>query len=260
MVTRNRASLARRAVRCFVNQTWANKELVIVDDGDEDYEPILAPYRAAHTIRYVRLDSDPSVRLGGLRNRSLDEAAGDFLTQWDDDEWYHPTRIERQMQATVRGLGAVVLTNTLCHMDRAGLSHALFHTRLRKGHTPGTILHRRCDVRYPNQSRAEDTVYLKTLSEHFRVGSVEGPHSHLFIRCFHGTNTWDLAHFEGALQHGWADKLDFFWSKRIRADVTRHSAFRLSAEEQSSAQAFLADSRELGLLSAEPNEAPGPSE
>jgi glycosyltransferase involved in cell wall biosynthesis len=36
MVTANRAAIARRAVRCFLDQSWSNRELVIVDDGSED--------------------------------------------------------------------------------------------------------------------------------------------------------------------------------------------------------------------------------
>ena len=30
---------------------------------------------------------------------SVDAAAGDFIVQWDDDDWYHPRRVELQMAA-----------------------------------------------------------------------------------------------------------------------------------------------------------------
>src|SRR5262245_57789486 len=92
MVTRNRAKLARRAIACFQAQTWANKELVIVDDGDEDYAPVLAPYRRDLHIVYHRLPPDPARTLGAARNISLELASGDYCAQWDDDEWYHPER------------------------------------------------------------------------------------------------------------------------------------------------------------------------
>ena len=112
MVTKNRARLARRALHCLAHQTWQNKELVIIDDGDEDYEPMLAEYRQSFPIHYHRIQPEPSTYLGQLRNLSLSRANGEFLVQWDDDEWYHPERIERQMRAIADGLDVVVLRST----------------------------------------------------------------------------------------------------------------------------------------------------
>ena len=63
MVTRNRVDLARRAVTCFEAQEWSDKELVIVDDGDDDYTPMLAPFIARGlTIRYHRIERRESVK------------------------------------------------------------------------------------------------------------------------------------------------------------------------------------------------------
>ena len=47
MVTRNRPLLAHRAIHCFMNQTYANKELLILDDGDIDYTPIIESFGKA---------------------------------------------------------------------------------------------------------------------------------------------------------------------------------------------------------------------
>jgi glycosyltransferase involved in cell wall biosynthesis len=248
MVTKDRRHLARRAVECFAAQTWSNKELVVIDDGSEDYAPMLDAYRASAQIRYFRVKPDPSARLGDLRNLSLDRAEGAYVAQWDDDEWYHPERLELQMRAISAGLDAAVLRNTLYHLDTPALAEHLFSTRMQKGTTPGTILHRRADVRYRSLSRAEDTDYLERLGEAMRVGVVESPHSHLFIRCFHGKNTWDLQHFEGALQMTRRDRMAFFVSKYIWHDILRHRAFRLSKLERDAAERFLEQSRKLGIL------------
>ncbi len=248
MVTKNRLGFAKRAVECFAMQTWSNKELVIIDDGEEDYEPMLEAYRAAAPIRYFRAKPDANARLGDLRNLSLDRAEGEFIAQWDDDEWYHPTRLELQMRAISGGLDVAVLRDTLYHIDTPGFVDHLFSPTRSEGTTPGTILQRRTDVRYRNMSRAEDTEYLERLGETLRVGVVESPHSHLFIRCFHGKNTWDLNHFEGALRLTRRDKLAFFVSKYIRRDLRRHRAFHLSELEREAAEKFLKHSRDLGIL------------
>jgi glycosyltransferase involved in cell wall biosynthesis len=248
MVTKDRASLARRALRCLAQQTWPNKELVVIDDGAEDYSSVLEPYKRLFPIRYCKIAPDPSSYLGALRNISLERAEGDYLVQWDDDEWYHPDRIARQAAALNQGADVVVLRDTLYHLDSPRYVEHLFHTRLPTGATPGTIMQRRSPVRYPNLRRAEDTVYLEELTRTSRLRVLDDPHSHLFIRCFHGANTWDLRHFEGALQHGSHDKLWYWLSKHLFRDLTRHPAFRLTDLEQRAAQSFLEDSRALGLL------------
>lgn len=248
MVTKNRLRLARRAVECFAQQSWANKELVVIDDGEEDYAPMLDAYRGAGQIRYFRVEPDAARRLGDLRNLSLDRAEGDFVAQWDDDEWYHPERLERQMRAVLGGLDVAVLRNTLYHLDTPVFVNHLFSTSMRAGTTPGTILHRRSGVRYRNMSRAEDTEYLARLGDTLRVGVLDAPHTHLFIRCFHGKNTWDLNHFEEALRMTKRDKIRFFVSKYVRRDLTQHPAFHLSALEREAATQFLKHSRELGVL------------
>jgi glycosyltransferase involved in cell wall biosynthesis len=249
MVTRNRLRLARRALQCFARQSWQHKELVVVDDGEHDYEPILAPYRGRWPIRYHRTHVEPGRFLGGLRNVSMDLAEGEYLMQWDDDEWYHPSRIEVQMQALGPDLDAVMLRQTLMHLDAPEYVERPYRTELRRG-TPGTLLHRRTALRYPNLARAEDTAFVRLLRREMRVGGVRGPHSHLFIRCFHGTNTWDRKHFTERLHRTWRDKLHYFSARVLRGDLFTHAAFRLTAPEQESARQFLKDSRELGLLSS----------
>ena len=254
MVTRNRVKLARRAVQCFAQQTWTNKELVIIDDGTEDYEPILAPYRGDHEIRYLQIDDDESVKLGGLRNMAIEESRGDVLIQWDDDEWYHPDRIRLQVEAldggVDGGLDASVLAATLVHLDVPEFLEHPFHTRAEGRMTPGTIAHRRTDVRYPNLSKGEDAVYIERLREAGKVGVVPHPHTHLFIRCFHGTNTWDLNHFHGALKKTPGDSMHYWFARYVRRNLRHHPAFALTDLEQETTKKFLADSRALGLLEA----------
>jgi glycosyltransferase involved in cell wall biosynthesis len=248
MVTRDRARLARRAIRCFAEQSWPNRELLILDDGTEDYAGILEPYAGTLQIRYHRLEPKGGLRLGDLRNIALERAAGDFVAQWDDDEWYHPARIETQMGAVARGLDAVVLRDTLCHIDAPGYAGHPFHSRNKRSVTPGTVLHRRTALRYPSLGRAEDTHYLTRLRSELSVGELRAPHSHLFIRCFHGENTWELSHFEDALRHSFFDRVAFQATKYVFRNVLLHPAFRLTDVERDAARRFLGQSRELGLL------------
>ncbi len=248
MVTKDRATLARRAVRCFADQTWQNKELVIVDDGSEDYTPVLAPFLQTFRIRYLRVEPEQGRYLGGLRNLSLEVAEGDFCAQWDDDEWYHPARLQRQMREILsRRLDAVVLKWTLMHMDTPQLAAHPYRADAGDG-TPGTILHRRTTIRYPNMRRSEDARFLQTLSKAMRVGLLEEPHSHLFIRCYHGANTWEAKHFERRLRRTPRQLLQFTRAKFLRGDIFTHPAFRLNAAERSAIDQYFDHSRQLGVL------------
>lgn len=247
MVTRNRAALARRALRCFAAQTWPRTELVVVDDGAEDYEPVLAPFRERCTIRYERLPPDPARSLGAARNIALDLARGELIAQWDDDEWYHPDRLTVQAQALLgRGLDAVLLRSTLMHLDMPGFADHPYSATLGGG-TPGTILHRRSGIRYPELPRSEDSIYLEEYKARHRVGFVEEPHSHLFIRCFHGSNTWEQSHFLQRLRHSPVDSLHYWWAVGVRRDIFTHPAFRLTPLERAAFARYRSETANLGL-------------
>ncbi len=250
MVTQNRAQLARRAIKCFADQTWNNRELVIVDDGDENYSEILESYRNQYAIHYHRVERNEQRNLGSLRNLSLELASGDWCAQWDDDEWYHEERLAAQMRsAEHQDLDGVLLRSTLMHLDTPEYVRHPYRAELRSG-TPGTILHKRTTVRYPDLRKREDSVFRDRLARTIRLGIVEQPHSHLVIRCFHGANTWDERHFRRRLRRTFVDRLDFLRAKYIRGDLFTHPRFHLTAKEREAVDRFFQDSLELGIFSA----------
>jgi glycosyltransferase involved in cell wall biosynthesis len=252
MVTRDRAGLARRAVACLAAQTWPRLELVVVSDGgdgDDAYSPILEDVSARLSVRHVRLgDAKADRRLGELRNVALDEARGDLLVQWDDDEWYHPDRIARQVAALGDAAG-VILHTTLVHVDSPELRGRAFRGACTGG-TPGTILHRRTPARYPNLPRAEDTHFLRQLKRRGGVRLLGPESSHLFIRCYHGRNTWDARQFMARLWRTPGDLARYLVARHVLGDVTRHPAFRLDGRERDAVSAFLDDTRRAGLTPA----------
>jgi glycosyltransferase involved in cell wall biosynthesis len=263
MVTRDRVRLAGRALRCLAAQTWPAVELVVIDDGDQDYEPVLAPLRARMTVRYCKLRPEPGRRLGALRNLALDEARGELCAQWDDDEWYHPDRLTVQARAVLPGTArtgeasgptrsaddaiACVLKATLMHVDTAALAELPYRADAGLG-TPGTIVHRRTALRYPNLARNEDGEFLAALARRGRIAVLDRSHSHLFIRCFHGANTWEARHFERRLRRTPIAALHWVLA-RLRGDLRYHPQLRLTDDERRTIDAFLADGRQHSLFS-----------
>ena len=246
MVTGDRAWLCRRSVGCFLRQTYPNKELIVIDDGVEDLGPVLADVPSADLV-YVKLDKRSDNLLGHLRNLSLDRARGEYVAQWDDDDWYHPERIERQAAVLRQGHQACSLSATLMHLDTDRFVDHPYLGML-KGGVPGTIMHVASRaLRYPKVRRAEDTAYLHAWRQSDYV-SLPRSDSHLFIRCFHGTNTWEARHFLRRIRNRPSDLAAYLWWRYGRRNLFGHPRFRLSERERDAYTQFRAESVALGLL------------
>jgi glycosyltransferase involved in cell wall biosynthesis len=85
------------AVHSTLAQTYANLELLVIDDcSGEQYDDILEDVAKLDSrIRVLRQETN-----GGtyrIRNRAMDEAAGELITFQDSDDWMHPQRLELQV-------------------------------------------------------------------------------------------------------------------------------------------------------------------
>ncbi len=100
MPTRDRRGFVPRAIAWFRRQDHPLKELVIVDDGDD---PVADLVPTDSRVRYIRLDRRATI--GRKRNLACGAARGEIVLHWDDDDWYAPDRIRRQL-AVLRESGA----------------------------------------------------------------------------------------------------------------------------------------------------------
>lgn len=92
--TWNRRRFLPMAIRCFLKQTYRDRELLILDDGDDrvsDLVPANDP-----RIGYMYLPGRRTV--GEKRNLLCDAADGDVICHWDDDDWSAPDRLEDQVE------------------------------------------------------------------------------------------------------------------------------------------------------------------
>lgn len=241
MVTANRPHFASRAIALFEAQTHQNRELVIIDDGEIDLAPIISTSSAKHLIRYFHLSSESRLSLGELRNKSIDVADGEWCIQWDDDEWYHPSRIAEQLAvAKHTRMGSSALKWTLMHIDDS----SVLGTKLFRGDTgiatPGTLLFRRdTGATYRPLARNEDGIFMRDVKNKVGLTSLNASSSHLFVRVFHGANTWDVDHFLRRLSRRPIDWPSWITSRYIKGDITQHRAFKLKPEEVATAEAYL---------------------
>ena len=248
MVTADRVKLARRAVRCFMRQVYPCKELVVVDDGSQDYSQLLRDIPASD-VTYVKIPRKNDAVLGTLRNMALEHATGEYLVQWDDDDWYHSDRISIQAACLDEGFDACCLSASLMHLDNKEFIFHPYIGYLPDG-VPGSIMHRRNDlIRYPEFRRAEDTLYLQQWMD-YRYKKLPDEHAGLFIRCFHGKNTWEEDHFIRRIRNSPKSWLQFLYHKYLRGDLSGHPRFKLNPRVRSAFEQYMEDSCTLNLFTS----------
>lgn len=193
MPTHNRRQFIPLTLENYCAQTYSHKELIIVDDGTDPVGDVVAGYPG---IRYLSLPRRASI--GAKRNLACEQARGDIIAHWDDDDWYGPDRLERQVLPIVDG-----------HADVTGLESG-FVLVLPGGEfwTIDPRLHRRmfvCDVhggtlvfrkslwtaglRYPDINLAEDAALLTAaMTRGARLMRIENSGCFVYVR--HGSNAW----------------------------------------------------------------------
>lgn len=90
----NSTSTLEKAVASIQWQTFADWELVIVDDGSSDGTLALARRLAAGDARIRVVAADHSGR-GGARNVAVEAAAADLMVHCDSDDVYFPNALEK---------------------------------------------------------------------------------------------------------------------------------------------------------------------
>lgn len=245
MVTADRPRLCRRAIRCYQRQTYANKELVVLDNGAEPIKPLLERLPEQDVV-YLHEEPSPARTIGALRNRALEAATGPFVVpQWDDDDWSHPKRVERQVEVLQQGYDACTLSGYMVHLGSPDFFEHPFIGRMPTG---TCIMHRRdSDIRYPDLRRTSDTPYIQ---EWRRRRSVQLPlsESYLYVRHFHGDNLWDEAHILRRMRNTPKDLFLYGWHRWVRGNLFGHPSFRLNDDARRAFATYLEDSRACGLF------------
>lgn len=193
----------RRSMKCYLDQTYPNRELVIVNEGPPEYQKQLEEYVATFgrdDIHCVWLKG--YYTLGALRNIAIGLCHGDLFCQWDDDDFCLPQRLSVQYSYLSKRPRAKV-----CYL--ADQLHYYFHTKelwwdnwqkyqsanlKRCSLVPGTILsYRDVGVRYPSSgqfcSAGEDSVFADALitKDYNSVVLLEGM-GYMHVYSYHGTN------------------------------------------------------------------------
>ena len=192
----NRINLLRKSLWSYSQQSLEPKsrELIIVHhDGNECTKAIqylLSEYKIEGKIFEVA-----SAPLGALRNISIEKATGDLLCQWDDDDFYHPDRLQIQsLPFESNNCAATTLASQFfwfCNREE------LYIRKGGKEGIHGSIMFRNhLELQYDSlMAKGEDTKLIQTLllKGAANIYCIED-NPQLFVRTYHGLNTWEFEH------------------------------------------------------------------
>src|SRR5262249_52518557 len=110
--TCDRHSFLPEAIRYFLRQDYLILEIIIRVDGKS---PVASLLPHDPRIRLIRLSQKKNV--GAKRNIACAAAHGEFIVHWDDDDWYPPDRVTRQIAALETGRAEICGTSTFYYYD-----------------------------------------------------------------------------------------------------------------------------------------------
>lgn len=191
-VTRNRPQQLDIVIDCFNNQTYTNKELIIIYEEDDIKTKDFVKNIKKENIKIFEISVTPKLSLGELRNISVNCSNGEYICQWDDDDWFHSSRLETQLKALkLSRKPACIMSNWLIYdkfYDRTYISN--------KRLWEGSIL---CETKlfklrkYAKIKKGEDTFFINYIKKKNLYVLINTPQ--LYIYVIHGNNTWDRNHF-----------------------------------------------------------------
>ncbi|MCX2431616.1 glycosyltransferase [Pedobacter sp. GR22-10] len=193
-VTHRKPHFLLRAINCFEQQDYPNKELIIVYEADDQATSgFLQGLRPTFHIHLVCISKHKKLTLGELRNISIANANGAFLCQWDDDDWYSPIRLSVQYDVIVRsGKKGSILTKWLLFNYDNNFAYI-------SNNRPweGSLLCEKQSMKqigYISANKGEDTPMIDGLIA-MKILNFIPDRPELYVYTYNGYNTWDEKHF-----------------------------------------------------------------
>ena len=94
----NAEKTLKRAMDSLIVQTYANLEILVIDDGSTDGSPSICD-GYARTDSRVHVIHQSNGGVSRARQTGLDQATGLYITHLDADDWINPDMIEKMVRA-----------------------------------------------------------------------------------------------------------------------------------------------------------------
>ena len=104
----NARNFIQKTLDSIIQQTYANLEIIVVDDGSQDdtASVVIANLNKDKRITFLR---QPNLGVAAARNLAIEHSGGEFIAPCDADDLWHPQKIEKQIQCMTVSDGNVGL-------------------------------------------------------------------------------------------------------------------------------------------------------
>ena len=93
--TYNRANVLPASIQSVLQQTDADFELLVIDDGSDDNTDTVVESMNDARIRYLKMPANKGV--AAARNEGIRQAKYDYIAFQDSDDYWMPDKLEKQM-------------------------------------------------------------------------------------------------------------------------------------------------------------------
>jgi len=186
--------MLRRAVSCFLSQTYVPRELLVLYQADDRATRDYLAALDEPSIRPLEMPCSPRLSTGRLRNIALEAACGHYVAIWDDDDWHGPTRLAEQISANVSAAKPGCVLSRVVLYDELTQSAFLSASRTWEG---SLVAERTAVPPYPDLRRGSDTPSIARMLADKKLVALDRPE--LYVYVYHGGNTWNREHWEANL-------------------------------------------------------------
>jgi glycosyltransferase involved in cell wall biosynthesis len=182
-----RIEYIKESIQCFKNQTYPNKELVIVNNGNPNhFHAVNALIEGMENVKHFQA---PMSIVGEYRNAGLAHSAGEFVATWDDDDLRADNYLEYEYSIIANHNVDAVMLMDFKEMKMEKGCVAVENGRITMG-LDGTILFKnpKGTIVYSPMSRGEDTDFVRKLSEAGYKIMVLKNDPAMYTYRFHGSN------------------------------------------------------------------------
>ncbi len=207
MPTRNRAHFVAQSIHYFNQQSYQNTELVIVYEDDNDLPQNIC-WNKLHSIILIKTSRES---IGAKREIGTKAASGDIIAHWDDDDWYSPHRLSRQILPILNNVADITGLSDVSFMmlDEEkfwSVSADLFGQLFLENITGGSLMFRKSiwekSGPYPDISLREDiAILIKSMRSGARLCRLPGRELSIYVR--HKNNSWGFKEGTYLQPSGW---------------------------------------------------------
>ncbi|MBS1772515.1 MAG: glycosyltransferase [Bacteroidetes bacterium] len=99
MPTRNREKFIVETIKSIQNQTYTNWELLIMDDGSDDYTDKTVKRLQESDSRIQYHNNGIKRIVGKLKNKGIELSKGEYIAFMDSDDLWPPQKLAKQLEA-----------------------------------------------------------------------------------------------------------------------------------------------------------------